>query len=147
MQVLLFGLAATKYGILLQDVKFISRKINVIKLNNAFKAVTGVVRLRDKVMPVYSLSSCFGMEEQETCYLLVVKWKEFDIAIEVGMVDKVICVEQEAVVSLPFVLAARRPCFRYVIRYGGELIGLLDIERIFCKQDSDSFRQILGSIN
>lgn len=33
MQVLLFGLAATKYGILLLDVKFISRKINVINLN------------------------------------------------------------------------------------------------------------------
>lgn len=69
MQVLLFKLNGVKYGILLKDVEFISEKRNVVKIPNALEDVSGIVMLRGKALPVYSIASRFGFVEQEDRHL------------------------------------------------------------------------------
>lgn len=135
MQVLLFGLDGVEYGIMLKDVDFISEKMNVVEVPNALEAVRGIVMLRGKVMPVYSLASRFCFAEQETRYLLVVKVDDIKIALEVAMIDKVIWIEKEAIVSLPAIVRDTQPCFQEVIMYGGKMIGLLDIRGLVSQQD------------
>lgn len=135
MQVLLFKLNGVEYGILLKDVEFISENKNVVKMPNAQEAVRGIVMLRGKAVPVYSLASCFGSGEQENRYLLIVKIDDIKIALEVSMIDRVIWIEKEAVISLPAVVRATQMCFKEVLIYGENLIGLLDISGLVSQQD------------
>lgn len=135
MQVLLFKLNGVEYGILLKDVEFISENKNVVKIPNALEAVSGIVMLRGKAVPVYNLASRFGFMEQENRYLLVVKMDDIKIALEVSTIDRVIWIEKEAVISLPAVVRATQMCFREALIYGENLIGLLDISGLASQQD------------
>lgn len=135
MQVLIFKLNGVEYGILLKDVEFISENKNVVKMQNALEAVSGIVMLRGKAVPVYNLASRFGFMEQENRYLLVVKLDDIKIALEVSMIDRVIWIEKEDVISLPAVVRATQMCFREALIYGEILIGLLDIGGLVPQQD------------
>lgn len=135
MQVLLFKLNGVEYGILLKDVEFISEKKDVVKMPNALEAMSGIVMLRGKAVPVYSLASCFGFAEQENKYLLVVKADDMKIALEVSEIDRVVWTEKEAVISLPGVVRATQMCFREALIYGKNLIGLLNISGLVPQQD------------
>ncbi len=138
MQVLLFKVNGVEYGILLKDVEFISEKRNVVKMPNELKSVRGIVMLRGKAVPVYSLASRFGFVEQENRYLLVVKVDDIKIALEVSEIDKVVWTKKEAVVSLPIAVRATQMCFREALIYGENLIGLLDIGGLVSQQDRRS---------
>lgn len=135
MRVLLFKLNGMEYGILLKDVEFISEKRDVVKMPNKLEAVRGIVMLRGKAVPVYSLASRFGFVEQENRYLLVVKVDDIKIALEVSEIDRVVCTKEESVISLPVVVKATQMCFREALLYGGNLIGLLDISGLVPQQD------------
>lgn len=138
MQVLLFKVNGVEYGIFLKDVEFISEKRNVVKMPNELEPVRGIVMLRGKAMPVYSLASRFGFVEQENRYLLVVKVDDIKVALEVSEIDKVVWTKKEAVVLLPIVVRATQMCFREALIYGENLIGLLDISGLVPQQDRRS---------
>lgn len=138
MQVLLFKVNGVEYGILLKDVEFISEKRNVVKMPNELKSVRGIVMLRGKAVPVYSLASRFGFVEKENRYLLVVKVDDIKIALEVSEIDKVVWTKKEAVVSLPIAVRATQMCFREALIYGENLIGLLDIGGLVSQHDRRS---------
>lgn len=135
MQVLLFRLNGIEYGILLKDVEFISEKVNVVKMPNAMEAVSGIVMLRGKPVPVYSLALLLGFAEQETRYLVVVKVDDIMIALEVSRIDRVIWIEEEAVIPLSDIVRDTQLCFREAIIYGEKLIGLLYINGLVPRQD------------
>lgn len=139
MQVLLFKLNGVEYGILLKDVEFISEKRNVVKMPDALGAVSGIVVLRGKAVPVYSLASRFGFVEQENRYLLVVKLDDIKIALDVSEISGVVWVEKEDVIALPGVVRATQMCFREALIYRKKLIGLLDINGLVPQQERRDF--------
>lgn len=67
-----------------------SRTEDVVKMPNALKAVSGIVMLRGKGIPIYSLALRLGFVEQEYKYLVVVKMEDIEIALEVEMINKII---------------------------------------------------------
>lgn len=135
MHVLLFWLNGVEYGILLKDVEFISEKINVVKVPNALKAVSGIVMLRGKGIPIYSLALRLGFVEQEYKYLVVVKMEDIEIALEVEMINKIVWIEEDDVISLPAMVSATQLCFREALVYREKLIGLLDVGGLVSRQD------------
>lgn len=86
MQVLLFELSGEEYGILLNDVEFISGKMNIVKVPDVLEAVSGIVMLRGSTVPVYSLASRLGIARQGTGYLVVVKVDDMNLALEVELI-------------------------------------------------------------
>lgn len=127
MQVLLFSLNGREYGVSLKNIDFISKNMKVVKVPNALETISGIAMLRGKAVPVYNLALHFGYTKQATEYLLVVNVDDIKIALEAGMVDRVIWIEKEAVIWLPVIIRTKQPCFQEAFVYEGKLIGLLDI--------------------
>lgn len=134
MQVLLFCLNGREYGVSLENVDFISKSMKVVKVPDALETISGIVMLRGKTVPVYNLALHFGYMKQETEYLLVVNVDDIKIAPEVEMVDRVIWIEKEAMISLPVIIRTKQPCFQEAFVYEGKLIGLLDISGLLSRQ-------------
>lgn len=139
MQVLLFELNGEEYGILLNDVEFISGGVNIVKVPNALEAVTGIVMLRGRAVHVYSLASRWGIAKRGAGYLLVVKVDDINLALEVDLISRVIRIKKEAVFTLPAMIRATQTYFREMFVYGEKLIRLLDVNGLVPSQDRREF--------
>lgn len=72
----------------------------------------GIVMLRGKAVPVYSLALRLGFAKQEPQYLLVVNADNISIALEIDGIDRVIWIEKDTLEMLPAIARTSQSCLR-----------------------------------
>ena len=135
-----FSIAGKEYAIDIMKVKEISKERNFTYVPNAPMYVLGVHNLRGEIIPIIDLRKMFHLPVNETGSneedVLILSVEDLTLGIVVDSIDRVVGISKEQVQE-------PHPLFSDVnIRYisgvvdtGGTLYVILDVERIFGKEE------------
>ena len=93
MDVLLFELSDSRYGLWLSCVREVARAVHPLALPGAPAVVLGVIRVRGEVVPVFDVRSRFGKPSREALpsdHLIIAKVRKRLVALAVDAVSGII---------------------------------------------------------
>lgn len=135
-QVVVFSLAEEKYGIEISSVKEIVKWLKTTELPQMSDVLSGVIKLRDQVIPVISLRKQFGWREPENLAdtkIIIVEIDNAFIGINVDDVDAVVHVPSSAV-EFPTGLTDKVDMIYGFAKLQDYLLILLDIRALFSSE-------------
>ncbi len=141
-----FSLSGKEYGIDIMKVKEISKANRFTFVPNSAPYVRGVYNLRGDIISVIDLRSMFNLpapraEEGKMEDMIILRLDELLIGVIVDSIDKVVGINSSTVqpphpifgdINIKFI--------KGVVENDDKLYIILDVERIFGKQDDDSTR-------
>lgn len=142
-QVVVFTLGEEKYGIEIAFVKEIMKWAKPTELPQMPDAISGVIKLRDQVIPVISLRRQFGLPDVEDIAETKIIILEIDgvfLGINVDDVDEVVEVPSSSI-ELPTRLTAKTDMIKGIAKLDDYLLILIDIRELFT---ADILNQIRG---
>lgn len=143
MQFLTFVLNGIDYGIPLKDVESIEIKKDVIKVPTAPSHIIGIIRLHGEIVPVFSLSSRFGVNEGQIESLVVANVDGMKIGLEVEKVKEIVEVENRQVLPMPSIMNGVKNCFSDVASRQKQLFVLLDVASLVTMEEEQEIRQLI----
>lgn len=140
MKILVFELNRKLFGIDISYVLSIEKKPKIISVPNAPYYVDGITRLRDQVMPVYSLTKKFHYAELESGEdYVIIETEETNVVFHVGSVQKMIDVDDNQVISIQNDILQEQKNLYKVISHENDIIILLKVNSIITEQDKKYF--------
>lgn len=143
MQFLTFVLNGIDYGIPLKDVESIEIKKDVMKVPTAPSHIIGIIRLHGEIVPVFSLSSRFGVPEGRIESLVVANVDGMKIGLEVEKVKEIVEVENRQVLPMPSLMNGVKNCFSDVASRQKQLFVLLDVASLVSMEEEQEIRQLI----
>ncbi len=144
MQFLTFTLNAIDYGIPLKDVESIEIRKDVMKVPTAPSHIVGIIKLHGEIVPVFSLSSRFGVNEGKIESLVVANVGGMKIGLEVEKVKEIVDVENRQVLPMPSLMHSAENCFNDVASRKKELFVLLDVASLVSMEEQQAIRQLIS---
>ncbi len=144
MQFLTFTLNAIDYGIPLKDVESIEIRKDVMKVPTAPSHIMGIIKLRGEIIPVFSLSSRFGVQEGKIDSLVIVDVNGMKIGLEVEKVKEIVDVENRQVLPMPSIMHSPENCFNDVASRSKQLFVLLDVAGLVSMEDQQAIRKLIS---
>lgn len=144
MQFLTFTLNAIDYGIPLKDVESIEIRKDVMKVPTAPSHIMGIIKLRGEIIPVFSLSSRFGVQEGKIDSLVIVDVNGMKIGLEVEKVKEIVDVENRQVLPMPSIMHSSENCFNDVASRSKQLFVLLDVAGLVSMEDQQAIRKLIS---
>jgi purine-binding chemotaxis protein CheW len=146
----IFKLGDEVYGMDILEVGTIEKHIPINRVTNSPHNMLGVMRLREKIIPVYSLRRKFGMEEKKydanTRYIVTTS-NGIPVAFEVDDMEQIIPLEPEQMLDLPLLVKTQDTSFmKYVCKVDDRLALVLDHNQLLEEDDQKTMRAILKSI-
>jgi len=141
----IFRLGNQQFGVDINLVQSIEREINIVRVPNAMKYISGIVNLRGEVIPVMSLKKKFSMDdtaESKGNNTVIVNLPDMKIALEVDEVLEIGELNAEKIVDMPRL--AKNEETEYLDRVAsvdGDLVILLDINKILSEDEAQGVRE------
>ncbi len=143
MQLLSFTLNNVDYGIALKNVESIESRMNVVNVPTAPAHIKGIVRLHGEIIPVFCLTSRFGMPERPIENMIVVNVNGMKIGLEVEKVKEIVDVEDSNVLAMPIIMNGVQNCFNDVASCQKELIVMLDVDSLVSMEEQQKIRKLI----
>lgn len=146
-QLVSFNLEQEEYGVDVLKVREIIRLPNVTRVPNTPHYVEGVINLRGKVIPIISMRKRFGLVEAENDKRTRIMVMDIDgelMGFIVDAVSEVIRVSESEIQPPPAVVAGNidQECLSGVINQTERLLVLLDLEKMFSKEERSLFSNL-----
>ncbi|MDR3581355.1 MAG: chemotaxis protein CheW [Oryzomonas sp.] len=143
-QMVSFSLSHEEYGVEVLKVREIIRMAGITHIPNAPHYLEGIINLRGKVIPVISMRKRFGMMEQEhsTQTRIIIMDIEGELmGFIVDAVSEVIRISAGEIQPPPATVAdgGEQECIAGVINRSDRLLVLLDLDRIFSREEKQLF--------
>ena len=135
MEILLFSLGTREtFGINVFKVREVGRTPHITKTPNMPRGVEGLISLRGNVIPVLSLISFLGHQDQPHEYgktMMVAEYSKRTLGFLVHEVDRIIRVDWEKVKAPESVLSTNQGLITAITELDdGNLVSILDVEQI-----------------
>lgn len=143
MQLLSFVMNGVDYGIALKDVESIETRMNVVNIPTAPEHIKGIIRLHGVIVPVFCLSSRFGIGERPVENMIVVNVNGMKIGLEVEKVKEIVNVPDSDVQAMPVIMNGVRNCFNDVASCQKELIVMLDVNSLVSLETQKEIRKLI----
>lgn len=141
-KVIIFELNGEHYAADITEVERILGYEQPTVLPEAPDFVEGVINYEDKILPIINLAKKFKIGENDnydTKKIIVVKKQEKKFGIIVDNVSEVTDVDEKVIESAPEITASKeRKYIRGLIKLEGNIVILLDLEKILSVEDEDS---------
>lgn len=145
MQLLTFTLNGMDYGMPLKDVESIENRISCVNVPTAPEHIKGIIRLHGNIIPVFSLTSKFGMAEHQINNMIVANVDGMKIALEVEKVKEIVNVENSHVEPMPVLMGSSKNCFNDVAARQQELIVMLDVAGLVSLEEQEQLHQLIDN--
>lgn len=124
-QLVVFELCGEQYGLPIEQVQEIIRYGNPRHVSTSSSWIEGVINLRGKLVPVWSLASRLGVSagEPRTSNIVIVDSADGTIGVIVDHVTEVLTIDSAQVEATP---SAADPAVSEIAKLEGRLIILLD---------------------
>jgi purine-binding chemotaxis protein CheW len=144
MQLVSFNLENEEYGVEVLKVREIIRMPNITRVPNTPHYVEGVINLRGKVIPIISLRKRFNLNSSEAdsrTRIMVMDMTNNLTGFVVDSVAEVIRVSSDEIQPAPPVISGsiEQECLSGVINRADRLLVLLDLERMFSREEQEQF--------
>jgi purine-binding chemotaxis protein CheW len=144
MRLVSFNLENEEYGVEVLKVREIIRMPNITRVPNTPHYVEGVINLRGKVIPIISLRKRFNLNSSEAdsrTRIMVMDMTNNLTGFVVDSVAEVIRVSSEEIQPAPPVISGNieQECLSGVINRADRLLVLLDLERMFSREEQEQF--------
>lgn len=130
------GIAAEMYALKIYDIHEIIRMQQITEIPNCREYVKGVINLRGKIIPIISLRSLFGLQEEpytKMTRIVVVHHMEDTVGIVVDYVSKVTMFSD--ILPTPDRVGGISGHYFVGIGVAGEsLVGILKLDRVLIKE-------------
>lgn len=143
MQFLSFSLNGLDYGIPLDDVVTIENRKDVLPVPTAPTHIKGIVKRHGELIPVFSLTSRFGLPDGPSESLVIVKTEGMKLGLEVGKVRAIKDVGGTDVLPMPALMGGLRNCFNDVASLQKELIVLVDVKELLTEEERELVRSLV----
>lgn len=150
-QYVIFKLGDEKYGVEISNVGGITEFTSVTKVPEAPRYVEGIINLRGDIIPIINLKTRFSIAEtadDADPRIIVYNTKDKDIGFMVDDASQVLRLEAKDIEPAPAIIAGKdRQYISGVGKHDGEIIVLLDFEKILTDDEADQLERIdLGKI-
>ena len=134
MKQVLCEVGGNTYGIDIERVQGIEKKLDIVPVPNASNLIEGIANLRGAVIPVVSLYGKFHVEpkpfSEETKYI-VVKVDDLLMSFRVDMVSEIVEVSEKDFLPVPTIVSNEdTKCMQSVINVNKNLVLVIDVESI-----------------
>ncbi|NLM14034.1 MAG: purine-binding chemotaxis protein CheW [Epulopiscium sp.] len=133
-QYVVFKLGNEEYGIDIQKVQIIERIQNITRVPKSPYFIKGVINLRGEIIPVMSLRSKFGLEEDEyndETRIIIVGIEDNKIGMIVDQVKEVLQIPSEAIENVQgFTSDINFNFIQGVGKVNGHIVTLLNLKNI-----------------
>ena len=131
MLLLVFSLKDIKIGIPLEEVEYIVDDVHNVDSAMASKHIRGTAILREEAIPIYSLMSRFGYEDQMAGKMVVVVgYEDKKLGLEVGDIDGIKYMEEFVFAEIPPIIQKEKLCIKHAISYQNQIILVLVLEKL-----------------
>lgn len=149
-QFVVFTINQSMYGLPIQEISEIIRMQKVNWMPNSRREVLGMIRLRDKIIPIISLHRIFMEKEMvldSKTRIIVIHVKGKEIGIVVDEVDKVMFLSEENISPPPY--RSEHGWLRGVYHREESIIALVHMEAVLGNvEDMDLYNGVVkGSLN
>lgn len=136
------------YGIDIEHVQGIEKHLNITQMPNVPKYIDGIAKLRDSVIPVFSLHEKFGTQlKQKTgdSKYIIVKLDELLLAFQVDMVAEIVELSEDEFIPVPSVVTSDETSYiESVICVNNKLIIVLDINGVLTEKEKERLTQVVN---
>jgi len=135
-EVLVFHLNNGHYGVNVAKVREIIKLVPLTRLPHAHQAVRGVFKLRDRVHPLVDLRAYFNMPQstdEQDARVVIMEFNNDQMGFLVDHVDRIHRVSWQDMNEVPWSGHEEDTAITSVLRIDGNLILMLDFERIVFK--------------
>ncbi|RUM50475.1 MAG: chemotaxis protein CheW [Hydrogenothermus sp.] len=139
-RVITFRLNEELVGIDINDITKITKDVEITPVPKTKNYILGVMNLRGNIIPVVSLKKMFKLEDKEQDYdhpiVIVVETELGQIGITVDNIEGAVKISPEDIQPPPMNAIGIDPEYiKGVVMLSNELLILLDIKKIFRKED------------
>ena len=138
LQLVTFRLADEEFGIDIKKVQEINRMIGITKIPNAPAYVEGVVNLRGKIIPIFSLRTKLGLgrtDRDKATRIMVVEIEGRILGFIVDSVSEVLRIQDPKIEAPPSVTGTNDSAYiEGVINLADRILMLLDLKVLFGDQ-------------
>lgn len=143
----IFQLAEQKYGMHLMRVNGIEQGYQIIPVPNAPEGISGIINLRGKVIPVYSLRERFGMNpriDNPEKSLLITSCQGTLLAYEVDAVEEIETVLQDRISDMPAVASNDETAFmEWVLHIGEDIVIAINVDKVLSEDARTMVNQLV----
>ena len=142
----IFRLGNQQFGVDINLVQSIEREINIVRVPNAMKYISGIVNLRGEVIPAFSLRKKFGTDDNvgvigEDSTVIVNIPGVVKLALEVDEVLEIGDIDAQSIVQMPAL--AKTVDTEYLDR----VVILLDVEKLLTQSEAESVKKFTEDMN
>jgi purine-binding chemotaxis protein CheW len=143
-QFVVFQLSKEEYAISIFQVREIINYEGATALPNMPNYMPGIISLRGKIMPVFDLAARFQLDcpAQSDRKAIIIETADREVAIIVGEVTEVKRISEGAIEDVQIFNSCQYGHMRGIGKDGGRLIILLDVERLFSRNDLNMLNEI-----
>ena len=144
----IFRLGNQQFGVDINLVQSIEREINIVRVPNAMKYISGIVNLRGEVIPAFSLRKKFGTDDNvgvigEDSTVIVNIPGVVKLALEVDEVLEIGDIDAQSIVQMP----ALAKTVDRVANVNGQLVILLDVEKLLTQSEAENVKKFTEDMN
>ena len=143
MQLLTFTLGKVKYGIPIQDVQSIEKRVQAVGIPNVLPYIKGIMNLHGSIVPIYSLAAKFGYPEQDIQNIVVTDVNGMLVGFEVCKVDAILSVGGEHIIPMPEVISDTQHYMPDVANYQKDLIVMLDVGKLITEEEQRDLQKLV----
>lgn len=148
MKQVLCNVGGNTYGIDIAHVQGIEKQLNITPIPNAPQYIEGIAKLRDSVIPVFSLHKKFGVEvkpETGDSKYIVVKLDDLLLAFQVDMVAEIVELPEDKFMEAPRVVVSEETNYiESIICVDKKLVIVLDVHGVLTEKEKEKLTQIVN---
>lgn len=131
-KVVIFRLGNQSYAINIGVVEVIEKSHKLTKVPNSPSYIKGLMDVRGKIIPIYSLCDKLGILDTQTDHhVIIVTYEERMIGLEVDFVQGIIEANQSNQSEFPDIICEEGDTFiSSIIRFDKELISIIDVDSL-----------------
>lgn len=131
-KILIFNIAGKEFAVNIKDVDRILSHSNITFVPEQECFIEGIIDYSDDVINVINLAKLFSIDEidDEDTILIVVASGEKKAALKTNNGSKIVDLNQNDKESIPQLALEKNSFFKGIVKFEGQLIILLDIDKI-----------------
>lgn len=146
-----FKLGEEEYGVDITVVQGIENVLPIVPIHNINENIKGIINLRGKVIPVYSLRKKFGMPNvsytDDTKFIIAKAGDDITIALEVDMVEDIQNIKEENIHAVPKIIVTKTTeYYNKLININGRIIVMLDVSKLMKEEEVEELQKAIENI-
>lgn len=135
------------YGIDIEKVQGIEKKLDIVPVPNASKLVQGIANLRGEVIPIFSLYEKFKVqpkeETEETTYIII-KLDDIRLGFRVDAVAEIVELPESEFYPVPVIVHNEETkCLHSIIRVNDKLVINIEVGEILSSVEKANVSQMV----